>query len=261
MGKHRCVCETDFCRADGGDATIRFPRDEARFKHWCQSIFGDGQDELPKHKNDPRLSAAHFAPGSLVADAACCDPGGERVGVKVAEDALPDQTSAGMAAASRGALARSLRLEAINKRHCTALLDGAVERQKLKERIKTLELKVSELTVEVADLKGKEEEEESVKGIDHTILIGKDPTAVRSLTGLTSHESLQVRGFKRRGQIYRSSSTAVSYKCVLFDAPAVSNLPNGLVFNIGISKGRVDFRCCTAVAVVYIAAVQRQHST
>lgn len=136
MGKHRCICQTKFCEEDGGDATIRKPKDAGKFKSWCNALFG--RDDLPVPKSDPRISAAHFPPGSLAADVKSKSLTGEAVGVSVKEGALPSQTSEEMLKASRGALARSLKLEALNDRHRRALLAGAQEEARLKEKSRDL---------------------------------------------------------------------------------------------------------------------------
>ena len=99
------------------------PKDADKFKSWCNVLFG--RDDLPVQRSDARISAAHFPPGSLVADVKSRSPTGDGVGVNVKEGALPNQTSEEMFKASRGALARSLRLEALSDRHRGALLAGA----------------------------------------------------------------------------------------------------------------------------------------
>lgn len=201
MGKHRCVCEADFCKADVGEATIRMPKDEGKFKLWCTALFGEGPENLPSPKSDPRISAAHFPPGSLEAHATCRQSGGEH-GVRVAEGALPSQSSSDMYAASKGALAKCLRLEALNTRHHQALLDAALERQELQQMVRMMRLEISQLETELEELLNKRSRREEaatetsaphVAGIDHSILLGKSPTQVRSLAGVSSHASLEVR--------------------------------------------------------------------
>lgn len=209
MGKHKCVCEADFCKADGGEATIRMPKDEGKFKLWCTALFGEGHENLPSPKSDPRISAAHFPPGSLEAHATCSQSGGEH-GVRVVEGALPSQRSSDMYAASKGALAKCLRLEALNTRHHQALLDAALERQELQQVVRLMRLDISQLETELKELNKRSRRAEPatetsvprVAGIDHSILMGKSPAQVRSLAGVSSHASLEVRQTVRISEMY-----------------------------------------------------------
>lgn len=121
--------------------------------------------------------------------------------MKVLEDALPSQTSADMTSAAKGALSRSLRLEALDNRHHQALLEGATERLHLQHQIQLMVLKISELETELGEIKdslgGKADKAHpaapGIARIDHSILIGKDSTQVGSLVGVSSHYSLEVR--------------------------------------------------------------------
>lgn len=153
MGKHKCVCTTEFCREDGGEATIRMPTAPEEYKEWCVNIFGEGQETLPVPKSDPRVSAAHFPRGSLVGSATCSAPGGDNTVVRLAVGALPSLTSDEMTAASRGALGRNRKLEAVNKRHHQAILAGALERQHLQQDLQLQALKISQLETELEELK------------------------------------------------------------------------------------------------------------
>ncbi|CAM9493121.1 unnamed protein product [Pylaiella littoralis] len=104
-----------------------------------------------------------------------------------------------MTSAAKGALSRSLRLEAFNNRHHQALWEGATERLHLQHKIQLMVLKISELETELGEIKdslgGKADKAHpaapGIARIDHSILIGKDSTQVRSLVGVSSHYSEQ----------------------------------------------------------------------
>lgn len=187
MGKHRCVCNTEFCREDGGEATIR--KDEALFKSWCTAMLG--QESLDRPLRDARISAAHFPPGSLTADENVGAVGGATAEVKVKEGALPSLSNADMVRASKGALARSFRAEALVERHKKALLVGAAREQELESDIMDLRLQIVGLEAEISEREEGAGQSKRRNGIDHDIMVGKTDTACRSLVGL-SHESLSV---------------------------------------------------------------------
>ena len=102
-----------------------------------------------------------------------------------------------MLKASRGALARSLKLEALNDRHRRALLGGAQEEARLKDKSRDLGLRISLLESELREAVDKQKahgrsSQPADVGIDHNILRGKTPTEVRCLAGVPTHEALLV---------------------------------------------------------------------
>lgn len=158
-------------------------------------MFGDDPYEF---SSDPRVSAAHFAEGSLRADVTSSSPDGGTAGVTVCEGLLPDRTDAQMTKASKGAVARCARMTAVAERHQRALLGSRVAlavsrtikmRQRL--RIKQLEKELSNRKSEKKAAVEKASAETKVRA-DSTILEGKSETACRSLCGVKSSEGLKV---------------------------------------------------------------------
>ncbi|CAB1120445.1 unnamed protein product [Ectocarpus sp. CCAP 1310/34] len=104
-----------------------------------------------------------------------------------------------MFSASRGALARSRKSDALVTRYRAALLDDNEKQRRLNDETRKLKLRISVLE---AELKEAKQNEESVKeaagtapgvvGIDHNLLRALQPVGVRSLVGLSDHESLEV---------------------------------------------------------------------
>ena len=136
---------------------------------------------------------------SLLVDESVGAVGGAHVGVKVKDGALPSQTNADMERDSMGALARSLRAQALVERHERALLAKDKVEQGLKAEIRKLRLRNVSLEVQSTDghdvgggLESAPRQANARNGIDHNILVDKSPEACRSLVGLSSHESLAV---------------------------------------------------------------------
>lgn len=197
MGKHRCICRSEVCRREGGEASVRVPKDPETREKWRQSLFGSGEYTF---RTDPRVSLVHFPHSSLLADATCSEPDGSSVSVKVRPDTLPNQSEAAMEKDSVGALGRSLRWRALAERHQGSAFRLKVALVAAQGKNKTKDARIAELLAKLkAERQDKKASVEAVtararKRVDYTILNGKTETEARALCGLSGAESLQVNG-------------------------------------------------------------------
>jgi len=134
---------------------------------------------------------------SLQADVTSSSPDGSTVQVKVVDAALPDQSDEAMCKAAKGSLARSLKSEALVRRHQAQLLDKSSRLRRAQHKINELEGENKLLRLQVEKAKAEKKSAgasptSESKGISHTIMEDKNETQCKSLAGLSSHESLQV---------------------------------------------------------------------
>lgn len=116
------------------------------------------------------------------------------------DGALPDQSSDEMFNASRGALARSRKSDALVTRYRAALLDDYGKQRRLNDEARKLRLRISVLEAELKEAKQDEKGAKEAAGTAHGVMVGIDhhllrslqPVGVRSLVGLSDHESLEV---------------------------------------------------------------------
>lgn len=105
-----------------------------------------------------------------------------------------------MEEASKGALARSMKWEAIAKRHERTLLSQQGVIVGLKAAVRGLKLKVKQVFSQLREMRREKNRAEKLaraRGsapvrVEHTILVGKTETQCRSLAGVSSHEGLLV---------------------------------------------------------------------
>eukprot|EP00904_Undaria_pinnatifida_P003201 jgi/Undpi1/12882/HiC_scaffold_7.g02548.m1 len=112
-----------------------------------------------------------------------------RVGVRDA--ALPTVSNDDMLSSAKGALGRSLKSQAVADRHVESLIASTIEIEAIKARIAALESTGRVLKDRLKERAKRREDPKCLQGIDHTILVGNNKTAVISLTGLRSHASLE----------------------------------------------------------------------
>lgn len=188
------MCRSEFCKKDGGAASIRMPTDAAKWERWAESLWGHDHGRV-RH-GDQRVSLAHFHPDSLQADVASQSLDGSSVQVKVVDGALPDQSDEAMFRAAKGSLARSLKSGALVRRHGACLLHVNGQLADAKTRISELKAENSVLRAQLKEAKAEKKEAAAataeIRCIDHTIMRGKTETQCRSLAGVNSHDSLVV---------------------------------------------------------------------
>lgn len=168
---------------------MRLPRDQPARGLWLAKLGLDNEDS----RKDARVSASHFSQHSLVASKVGSGPGGASVTVGLVEGALPTVSNEDMMRAMKGSLGRLLRCKAVTDRHAGALVLASCKIAELEAKIVRLESDAG-VRNEMGKPGAKGDDELSrLRGIDVGFLIGKNEDTVRSLTGLSSHASLQVR--------------------------------------------------------------------
>lgn len=117
--------------------------------------------------------------------------------VGLVEGDLPTVSNEDMMRAMKGSLERSLRSTAVTDRHAGALVLASCKIAELEAKILRLESD-AEIRNEMGKSGAKgDDEPSSLRGMDVGFRTGKNEDTVRSLTGLSSHASLEVSRFVR----------------------------------------------------------------
>lgn len=185
--RRKCVCRLEHCAGQGFEGSISLPTDPVERQQWLTQL-GWGLEQCTL--SDPRVGLAHFPDGSLVAPTTQgkkIGDGTERAAVSVCVGAgsSPDISNDAMATASRGALERALRAEALNRTYAHKVEAQETRILKLEAKLARGEVALQGTTAKLAQERERTRAPLSKNvAIDYTILDTLSPSQSRAMCGM-----------------------------------------------------------------------------
>jgi len=197
--RRKCICRLPHCAREGFEGSISLPDDPEQRKKWLYLLGWPEGESCPL--SDPRVALPHFKGESIYCTSTqgkvLAEGSEERSSpsVFVFPESCPTVSNADMEKASKGALERLVRAQALNRRYAEKVEDQEAARLKFETKLGRAKMALAEKTAKTAAPGKKRIADVPKTGvpIDYTILATLTPDQSRSMCGMPDLPCFEVR--------------------------------------------------------------------